>query len=214
MKARPIAEYNARGLSTPAQKFLAAAKALKGGTLPNPSSTVIKPGTALVPAVIGTGTAAAPQFPAKAATLPIKSPIVNPLPQWIGCVSTETMPGTTIEHVVMYLPYSPAAIALGAELDVRQIQEVTSPNFDLGAFVQLGVAPTPASEAALLVNGLPATLEQVAYTNALLLPVVGTNVNKVSESTYTALGTTRAIPAIKIDVYVDPSNFDFAFSRD
>ncbi|MFM2305047.1 MAG: hypothetical protein RLZZ135_2459, partial [Cyanobacteriota bacterium] len=160
MKLRPIAELNARGLDTPAKKFSAASKALRGATLPNPVATIIKPGVAAKAAIIGTGTAATPQFPAVAGVAAIKSPIVRPSPDWIGSVKIDIDPVTQIEHHVLYLPYSPAAEALGATLDASQILEITAPGFDLGAYVELGIATIPVAETALLINGLAATVEQ------------------------------------------------------
>ena len=201
MKLRPITELNARGLGTSGKRFLAAAHALKGATLPNPVSTVIKPGVAAVPAVIGTGTSQAPQTPARAAIAPIKSPVVAPLVDWIGSVSITKNEANETERVVMYLPISQAAIALGAVADVRQVQEITRPGFDLGAFVILGTAPTAATEVDTLINGVRPTVEQYAYIQALALGEEAT----ITEALYTPMGK-NPIACFKIDATV--SNMD------
>ena len=203
MKLRPIAELNARGLDTPAKKFSAASKALRGATLPNPIATIIKPGVAAKAAIIGTGTAAAPEFPAVAAVAAIKSPIVRPSPDWIGSVKIDIDPVTGIEHHVLYLPYSPAAEALGATLDASQIIQITTPGFDLGAYVELGTAPNPATETELLINGIGATVEQYLYVNAQLLPLVAGQITTIEKMLYKPTVSSPGIPCFKIDAYVD-----------
>jgi hypothetical protein len=203
MKLRPIAELNARGLDTASKKFSAASKALRGATLPNPVATIIKPGVAAKAAVIGTGTAAAPQFPAVAAVAAIKSPIVRPAPDWIGSVKIDIDPVTQIEHHVLYLPYSPAAEALGATLDASQIIEITPPSFDLGAYVNLGTAPIPVAETALLINGIAATVEQYLYVNAQLLPAVAGQNATIEKTLYKPTASSPGIPCFKIDAYID-----------
>jgi hypothetical protein len=205
MKLRPISELNARGLNTPAKKFSAASRALRGATLPSPVSTTIKPGIAAKAAIIGTGTAAAPQFPAVAAVAAIKSPVVRPAPDWIGSVKIDIDPITAIEHHILYLPYSPAAEALGAALDVSQILEITAPGFDLGAYVELGTAPTPATETPLLINGIAATVEQYLYVNAQLLPSVAGQNTTIEKVLYKPTASSPGISCFKIDVYVDLS---------
>jgi hypothetical protein len=205
MKLRPIAELNARGLDTPAKKFSAASKALRGATLPNPVATIIKPGVAAKAAIIGTGTAAAPEFPAVAAVAAIKSPVVRPAPDWIDSVKIDIDSITGIEHHTLYLRYSPAAEALGATLDASQILEITSPGFDLGAYVELGTAPTPAAETALLINGIAATVEQYLYVNAQLLPLVAGQITTIEKTLYKPTPSTPGIPCFKIDAYIDLS---------
>lgn len=203
MKLRPIAELNARGLSSPTKKFLAAVKALRGATLPSPVATIIKPAVAARGAIIGTGTATAPEFPAVAASPAIKSPVVRPIPDWIGSVKVDIDPITGIQHHMLYLPYSPAAEALGANVDASQILEITTPGFDLGAYVELGQAPEPATETALLINGIAATTEQYAYINALLLPSAYQLTNSIEKTIYKPTPSSHGIPCFKIDVYID-----------
>jgi hypothetical protein len=203
MKLRPIAELNARGLDTPAKKFSAASKSLRGATLPSPVATIIKPGVTAKAAIIGTGTPTAPEFPAVAAVAAIKSPVVRPAPDWIGSVKIDIDPITGIEHHTLYLPYSPSAEALGATLDASQILEITTPGFDLGAYVQLGTPPTPVTETPLLINGIAATVEQYLYVNAQLLPLVAGQITTIEKVLYKPTPSSPGIPCFKIDAYID-----------
>jgi hypothetical protein len=203
MKLRPIAELNARGLDTPSKKFSAASRMLRGATLPSPVATIIKPGIAAKAAIIGTGTAANPEFPAIPAVAAIKSPVVRPAPDWIGSVKIEIDSVTKIEHHTIYLPYSPAAEALGANLDASQILEITTPGFDLGAYVELGALPAPVAETALLINGIAATVEQYLYVNAQLLPAVAGQNTTIEKTLYKPTVSSPGIPCFKIEAYIN-----------
>lgn len=213
MKSLSTANFNRLGLSTPGKKVLWAAGMLRGGTLPNKIQTLLKPGVPAVTAipgkaaVIGTGTATAPQYPAVVAVLgvpavaPIKSPIVTPSPDWINSVQIDDS-SAAYTKINAVLPYSPAAIALGVVLDAKQIQEVTVPGLFLGEWYGSLAGITPTTEPDVLVAGLPATVEQILYINARLLPVVAGTTNKIAPALYKPTPTANAIPVIAIEVFV------------
>lgn len=205
MKLRPVSERNLLGLNTADLKFHYAMHTLIGATLPNISQTVMKPARAATPAIIGTGTSLSPQFPAVPARAAIKSPIIKPLPDWQGSVVhyPSLVADPNIDRATLYLPYSPAAIALGVELDVSQIQEITPINFDLGVWQGDLTDVTPATETEFLVNGIIGTVEQFAYANALLLTPVDGYVNKVEKTIYKPHPLHQGIAAIMIDIYTN-----------
>jgi hypothetical protein len=211
MKLRPIAERNLLGLNTPDLKFHYGLHTLIGATLPNVSQTVIKPATPATAAIIGTGTAQNPQFPAVPARGAIKSPIVRPLPDWAGSVVhyPSLVANPDIDRATLYLPYSPAAIALGVELTVAQIQEITPPTFDLGVWQGDLSTVEPASESEFLVNGVIGTVEQFVYANALLLTPVDGYTNKIEKTIYKPHPLHNGIAAIMIDIYtsITASNY-------
>lgn len=207
MKSLITANFNKLGLNTPEKKVRWAAKTLQGGTLPNPTQTIIKAAVPAVPAVaaiIGTGTAASPQTPAKAAIAAkpaIMSPVVTPQLQWFNSVTIDET-SIAYDKITAYLPYSPAAIALGVPLTAAQIQEITPKGFYLGDWQGDITGIVPTTDPDLLIGGLPATVEQILYTYASQIPVVTGVTNKIAPALYKPNPAAPVTPVIALELYL------------
>lgn len=202
MKLQPVSKRNLLGLNTVAKKVDYAFRTLIGGTNPNPKTVVAKPAVAAVAAIIGTGTAANPQFPAVAAKAAIMTPVVMPPKEWIDtCWIDED--DILFNKYTCWLPYSPAAIAMGATMGNRLIQEVSPAALDLAWVGSL--ASTAAADTEFLVDGKIGTLEQFLYSNCLLLTPIAGHINKVEKSSFKVDPSSTdslEIPAIVIEVYI------------
>jgi hypothetical protein len=165
MKLASLTAINALGFQNHYQKALYAFTLLFAGTNAS-AKTVITPGVARIPAraaIIGTGTAQNPQFPAAAevpAVPEVAAPAITPRPEFAGTVSIDET--ATEYHAIARLPYSPNLIGRGVSISTNSIGEITTPNLDLGTWLGANASATPGTE-----TSVPTTVERYLYDRAI-----------------------------------------------
>ena len=203
----------------PSPKALVKAATAVIPAIPAVAAVAATPAVAAVAAVVGTGTIANPQFPPRPAVpavaaiparpltpaVPAKpavySPVVTPLPQWLNSIAIDTS-NAAYDKIMAYLPYAPAAIALGKQLDVTQILEITTPNLFLGEWQGSLVGVTPTNEPPFVVAGLPGTIEQFLYAAAKALPALTGTTNKITTALYRPTAAAPAVPVVALELYL------------
>ena len=196
------------GSITPAKAAIAAKAAV--GTLGQPgyqSAVLAQAAVAPVPAVAIPYKAAVLAVPAVTAVTAVAAVYANiyaPLPEFMGSVMIDPS-NAAYDKVNLVLPYSPAAIALGLPLDVKQIQEITPANAYLGDWQGDLTGVTPTTEPDFVVGNAPGTVEQFLYFYAKQLPAMAGTTNKINTALYRPTPTAPAIPVISMELYLGKS---------